>query len=138
MISFKLKQFHPAAYVRIEPVFGIRRLTLVLLFLSAGCNGGSTPPPPPPSFLLSASPTSLLVAQTTTSIPVTLTANPVNGFTGAVSVTIGGLPNGVKSSGYSELVILKTRKNEIWHKCFFHSIAQRALLRDSAAHFAGV
>jgi hypothetical protein len=33
---------------------------------------------------------------------------------------------------------METRKNETWRKCFFHSIAQRALLRDSAAHFAGV
>ncbi len=87
-------------------MFGIRRLTLVLLFLSAGCNGGgSTSPPPPPSFSLSASPSSLLVAQSTTSTPVTLTANPVNGFTGTVSVTIGGLPNGVNSSTNSTFTL---------------------------------
>src|SRR5260370_12571226 len=103
---FKSQQFYPEAYVRIDLMFGIRRLTLVLLFLSAGCNGGgSTSPPPPPSFSLSASPSSLLVAQSTTSTPVTLTANPVNGFTGTVSVTIGGLPNGVNSSTNSTFTL---------------------------------
>ncbi len=106
MLSFKPEQFYPEAIARIESVFGIRRLTLFLLFLSAGCNGGgSNPPPPPQSFLLSASPSSLLVSQTATSVPVTLTATPVNGFTGSVNVTISGLPNGVNSSTSSTFTL---------------------------------
>jgi glycosidase len=84
--------------VRVDRVLGIRRLAAVLLFLSAGCGGGGSTPPQPPSFSLSASPSSLLVAQTTTSVPITVTALPNNGFTGTVNVTIGGLPNGVNSS----------------------------------------
>src|SRR4029077_20968186 len=59
----------------------------------------------PPSFSLSVSPSSLLTAQTTTSVPVTVTANPMNGFTGAVNVTIGGLPNGVNPSTNSTFTL---------------------------------
>ena len=93
--------------MRVDRVPGISRLTAVLLFLSAGCGGGGSTitPPPAPSFSLSASPSSLLVAQTTTSIPVTVTANSINGFAGTVNVTIGGLPNGVNSSSNSTFTL---------------------------------
>lgn len=86
--------------MRTGRVLRIGSLLYIILYVSAGCGGGSAPPPPPPtpSFSLSVSPGSLLAAQTTTSVPVTVTANPINGFTGTVNVTIGGLPNGVNSS----------------------------------------
>ncbi len=93
--------------MRVDRVLGIGRFTAFLLFLSAGCGGGgSSPPPPPvPSFSLSASPSSLLVAQTTMSIPVTLTVNPMNGFASSVDVTITGLPTGVTSSPSSTFTL---------------------------------
>jgi len=49
---------------------------------------------PPPGFTLTASPTSLTVAQGATGT-TTLTLTAQNGFTGSVTVSIVGLPNGV-------------------------------------------
>jgi len=87
---------------------GVLRIAgFILLTLSAGCGGGGAPgpPPPPPGFSLSVSPSSLLVAQTTTSVPISVTANPINGFTGTVNVTIGSLPNGVNPSTSSAFTL---------------------------------
>jgi glycosidase len=76
----------------------ISGLTYFLFFISAGCGGGGSSPPPSPSFSLSASPSSLLVAQTTSSGAVALSATPNNGFAGTITVSITGLPTGVSSS----------------------------------------
>jgi len=55
-------------------------------------------PPPPPSFTLTASPGSVLVPQGSTSVPVQLSVQGVNGFQGTVSVSLQGLPVGVTTS----------------------------------------
>ena len=55
-------------------------------------------PPPPPSFTLTASPGSVLVSQGSTSVPVQLSVQGVNGFQGTVSVSLQGLPVGVTTS----------------------------------------
>jgi glycosidase len=67
--------------------------------LVAGCGGGSSnQQPPPPSFTLTASPSSVLVSQNSTSVPVELTVQGQNGFQGTVSVSVQGLPAGVTAS----------------------------------------
>jgi hypothetical protein len=48
-----------------------------------------------PNFSLSASPTSLSVAQSTTSGSSTITVTPSGGFTGSVTLSASGLPSGV-------------------------------------------
>ena len=52
---------------------------------------------PPPNFTLSATPATLSVAQGS-NIPSTITVNPMNGFTGSVSLAASGLPTGVTAS----------------------------------------
>jgi hypothetical protein len=76
---------------------------LLFLFM-AGCGGGgggngaSGPSPPPtPDFTVSLSPTSVTLAQGGASqVQVSVAAQ--NGFTGSVSVTVAGLPDGVTVS----------------------------------------
>jgi len=76
---------------------------LVIGFLTSfgcgGSGGGSgPPPPPPPDFALSLSPNAVTVPQGQTSSPLTLSVVGQNGFAGAVSITLTGLPAGVTSS----------------------------------------
>jgi len=69
----------------------------VLLDGCGGSGGGSTSPPPP-SFALTASPSSVLVSQGSTSVPIELSVQASNGFQGTVSVSVQGLPAGVTTS----------------------------------------
>lgn len=81
-------------------------LVLVVASLPAlcGCGGGSSAPPPPappapqPDFSLSFSQNSVSVQQGLTSSAVSLSVEPLNGFSGQVQVTLGGLPPGVTSN----------------------------------------
>lgn len=82
----------------------LRQLAALFLFVLKGCGGTSTPRNTP-GFTLAPSPSSLLVAQTSTSAAVTVTATPVNGFTGSVTVSISGLPTGVSSSPSSPFTL---------------------------------
>jgi hypothetical protein len=59
----------------------------------AGCGGGSTSSVAP-DFTLSVSPSNLSVVEGTTSMPVTISYTPQNGFSGTVFVAISGLPPG--------------------------------------------
>lgn len=76
-----------------------------LLFMSA-CSGGNSggsssgppPPPPNPSFSVSASPGTIALTQGTAGQPLQISIMPKNGFTGAVTVTMAGLPSGVAAS----------------------------------------
>jgi hypothetical protein len=76
----------------------------LLLLAQSGCGGGSSsiqpPPPPPPQrdFSLGFSSNSVSVQQGETSPAVSLSVNPLNGFTGTVQVTLTGLPAGVVSN----------------------------------------
>src|SRR5450432_767135 len=62
-----------------------------LSFLN-GCGASSSPPPPPPAgdFSIVGSPASVSTQVGGTSAPVTVSLNAINGFTGAVSVTVSG------------------------------------------------
>jgi hypothetical protein len=78
-------------------------LALLLLTLY-GCGGGSSsiqpppPPPPQPDFSIGFSQNSVNLEQGATSSPVSLSVDPLNGFTGSVQVTLTGLPAGVVSN----------------------------------------
>jgi hypothetical protein len=84
------------------------------LFASIGCGGGSSsiqtaipPPPPPPQsdFSLAFSSNSVSLQQGATSSAITLSINPLNGFTGSVLVTLTGLPTGVISNPVSPFTV---------------------------------
>jgi len=70
----------------------------------AGCGGagGSArlqpPPTPAADFSIALSSTSLSLSQGATGPPVTVSVSGQNGFTGAVQVTLAGLPTGVASN----------------------------------------
>jgi hypothetical protein len=77
-----------------------------MLSVLSGCGGGSssvqTPPPPPqPDFSIGFSQNSVTVQQGATSSQISLSINPLNGFTGPVQVTFTGLPAGVVSNPFS-------------------------------------
>jgi hypothetical protein len=73
-------------------------LALLVTALITGCGGGGSSTPPPQSFILTASPGSVLVSQGSTSTPVQLSVQAVNGFQGTVSVSLQGLPAGATAS----------------------------------------
>jgi glycosidase len=85
-----------------KPVCGLRLVAAIycLTLLLGGCggSGSGTQTPPPASFILTASPASLLVSQGSTSVPVELSVQALNGFQGTVSVSLQGLPAGVTTS----------------------------------------
>ncbi len=66
--------------------------TRIANFKFAGCGGPATP-----DFSLSASPNSLSVVQGLSGTS-TITVNPLNGFTGSVSLSASGLPAGVTAT----------------------------------------
>jgi glycoprotein endo-alpha-1,2-mannosidase len=83
---------------------------LVAFFFSAslfaGCGGSSSPPPRPTAdFSINVSPASTSTQVGGTSSPVAVSLDAVNGFTGAVSVTVNGLPNGINSSASSSFML---------------------------------
>ena len=53
---------------------------------------------PPADYTLTLLPTSLTITAGATGSPVSITANPINSFTGTVNVAITGLPGGVAAS----------------------------------------
>jgi hypothetical protein len=77
-------------------------ILLLLAGVSAGCGGGSSsvipPPPPVPDFSVALSSNSISIQQGTTSAALTLSVNPINGFTGTVQVTLSAIPAGVISN----------------------------------------
>jgi hypothetical protein len=76
----------------------------LLPVLCAGCGGGGgsavvqPPPPPAADFSITLSSASLSLSQGATGPPVALSVSGQNGFTGAVQVTLTGLPTGVASN----------------------------------------
>jgi hypothetical protein len=86
-----------------------QRVPISMLFLvpvvCTGCggSGGSSanvqpPPPSPADFSIALSSSSLSLSQGATGPPLTVSVAGQNGFTGAVQVTLTGLPNGVVSN----------------------------------------
>ncbi len=76
-------------------------ILLSLASVCASCGGStSSPPPPPPAadFTLSLSSNSISIAQGAASPTVNVTVNPMNGFSGAVQVSLNTLPAGVTSN----------------------------------------
>ena len=73
---------------------GVVPLAAVLL---SGCGNGFTPPPPSPDFSLVITPSTQSIQAGSTQ-HFTMTATALNGFSGLVSVTFGGLPNEVTAS----------------------------------------
>jgi len=76
---------------------------LSLALMCASCGGGSSsviqpPPPPPADFSLNLSSNSISIAQGAASSAVNVSVNPVNGFSGAVQVSLNALPAGVTSN----------------------------------------
>jgi len=74
---------------------------LSLALLVAGCGGSySSPPPPPPiaDFTLSLSSKSISITQGASSPAVNVSVNALNGFSGAVQVTLNALPAGITSN----------------------------------------
>jgi glycoprotein endo-alpha-1,2-mannosidase len=69
------------------------------LCLLNGC-GGSSPSPLPPAadFSILISPASVSTQVGGTTSPVTVSLNPQNGFTGPVTVSVSGFPNGINPS----------------------------------------
>ena len=80
-----------------SPLAATTAASLTLLPLLISCAANSTPKPSP-DFTLAASPASLTLAAGATSSAITLTTSALNGFTGAISVTISGLPAGVTAN----------------------------------------
>ncbi|MGB7284391.1 MAG: IPT/TIG domain-containing protein [Candidatus Acidiferrum sp.] len=79
-----------------------------LLLALFGCGGGSSSiqtPPPQPDFSIGFSQNSINLQQGATSSAVTLSINALNGFTGAVQVTLSGLPTGVISNPASPFAV---------------------------------
>ena len=73
-------------------------LSLALICASCGGSSSSPPPPPTPDFSLSLSSSSVSIAQGATSSALNVSVNPLNGFSGAVQVTLNALPSGVTSN----------------------------------------
>jgi hypothetical protein len=75
---------------------------LSFAWLCASCGGGSSsviqPPPPAPDFSLALSSNSISIAQGAASPAVSVSVNPVSGFSGAVQIALNALPTGVSSN----------------------------------------
>src|SRR5258708_32913947 len=72
-----------------------------VIFLSGcggGGGGGTQPPPPQPDFTIGLSTSTVSIAQGSSSAPVSVTVNGLNGFSGSVQVTLSGVPAGVASN----------------------------------------
>src|SRR5580658_10873330 len=116
-------------------------LFITLLWLAfAGCGGGSSsiqppppPPPPQPDFSIGFSQNSVNLEQGATSSPVSLSVDPLNGFTGSVQVTFTGLPAGVISSPASPFSVAAGSNTPI-----FFSAASNASAGTSTLMAEGV
>src|SRR5260221_9271738 len=76
-------------------------ITAFVIFLpgcGGGGGGGTQPPPPQLDFTISLSTTAVTIAQGSSSEPVNVSVNGVNGFSGSVQVTLSGMPGGVTSN----------------------------------------
>jgi hypothetical protein len=78
-------------------LFALVTLVSMTLVSCGGGDGGSSPPPPSPSFSVQTTPASIqLLPGLTQTLSVTITR--LNGFSGAVNVTVAGVPSGISVS----------------------------------------
>ena len=76
------------------------------LYFLTGCGSSqSSPPPPSPDFSISISPLSVATVVGSTTAPVSVSVTLLNGFTGPVTVTVSGFPDGISSSPASPFVL---------------------------------
>ena len=85
-------------------------LICALFAVPSGCGGGSSAPvqqltQPPPDFSVSFTPSTVSLSQGGTRSPVTVTATSLNNFSGAIQITLGGLPVGVTSNPASPFTV---------------------------------
>jgi glycoprotein endo-alpha-1,2-mannosidase len=73
-------------------------ISLYASFLLAGCGGGISSPSPTGDFSIVVSPSSPSTQVGGTTSPVSVSINPLNGFTGTVTVSVSGFPSGINSS----------------------------------------
>jgi len=103
MANMNAKRYRPDQWM----ASGLSLCVILCLGLTlAGCGGGlggptgTTPPPTPPSFSIVATPSAPSIAPGTSStFQVSIT--PQNGFSGAVTVTVSGLPSGLSATPLS-------------------------------------
>jgi len=94
--------------MRTSPHIRVLLLSALLIF-AEGCGGGggggTQPPPPQPDFSISLSVSSVSFSQGDSSSPLNISIAPLNGFSGAVQVTLSGVPSGVTTSPASPFSI---------------------------------
>src|SRR5258707_309580 len=79
----------------------VARFVIFLSGCGGGGGGGPQPPPPQPDFTIGLSTSTVSIAQGSSSAPVSVTVNGLNGFSGSVQVTLAGVPAGVTSNPVS-------------------------------------
>ncbi len=81
-------------------------LSLASVCASCGTTSSSTPPPPSAAdFTLGLSSNSISITQGAASSALNVAVNPLNGFSGAVQVTLNTLPSGVTSNPVSPFTV---------------------------------
>lgn len=84
---------------------GLAWLTALASASCGGGGGGGTAQPLSPNFSVNLSSSSVSTQVGGTSPPLTVSVNSLNGFTGHVSVTASGFPNGINSSPSSPFMV---------------------------------
>src|SRR5260221_12456460 len=122
-----------------------------VIFLSgcgSGGGGGTQPPPPPqPDFTIGLSTSTVSIAQGSSSAPVSVTVNGLNGFSGSVQVALSGVPAGVTSnpaspfpvsSGQAVAVIIGASPNAATGQFTISAQASSGILSHPAPFFLNV
>ena len=90
----------PLFSIDTKQFYGVLLACLILVGCGGGSSSGSGTNPPllPADYSIGVSTTSLLISSSGGSQTVTVSIQPMNGFTGTVSVTVAALPTGVSAS----------------------------------------
>ncbi len=96
--------------------------------VGGACTSGGQPTAPTPDFDLSVSQGSLSAGQGSVSAPVSVTVNGQNGFAGAVSVTIAGVPAGVTGTPASPFTVAAGTSQVVTFAVSAVALAQNATL----------
>jgi hypothetical protein len=82
-------------------VFQIAVFVIFLTGCGGGGGGGTQPPPLQPDFTIGLSTTTVTITQGSSSAPINVSVDGVNGFSGSVQVTLSGMPAGVTTNAAS-------------------------------------